>query len=159
MRREKLRGLFDGEEVGDGLLDAVVEDLEVVSAEAFDEATGAVGDGDADVHAIYGDADGRGGLLGLRPGRRRGQEKEKEDSQKWLSHRYSSHSSKWMPLESFQEAPARKWRWRTKAWGSMLSSHSASPGGGCGAAAEPFLAGAAAEAFLACSIQRVFRAW
>jgi len=38
----------------------------------------------------------------------------------------------------------------------MLRSHSASPGGGCGASAEAFLAGVAAEAFFASSIQRVF---
>jgi hypothetical protein len=42
---EKLRGLFDGEEVGDGLLDAVVEELEIFAAKAFDEAAGAVGYG------------------------------------------------------------------------------------------------------------------
>jgi len=68
---QKLRGLFDGEKVGDGLLDLVVEDMEVFAAEAGDEMTGGVGDGDADVDAIDGDADGRGGLLRL-GGRQRG---------------------------------------------------------------------------------------
>jgi hypothetical protein len=62
---EKLRGFFDGQEVGDGLLDVVVEDVEVFAAEAFDEVAGGVGDGDADVDAIDGYSDGWGGFLGL----------------------------------------------------------------------------------------------
>src|SRR5260370_38023921 len=37
---------------------------------------------------------------------------------------YSSHSSRWMPLESFQEAPATKWRWRGKTSGLRLVSQS-----------------------------------
>src|ERR1700738_2199291 len=61
----ELSGLFDGKEVGDGLLDVVVEDVEVFAAEAFDEMAGGVGDGDAEVDAVYGYADGRGGFLRL----------------------------------------------------------------------------------------------
>ena len=56
----ELGGLFDGEEIGDGLLDVVVEDLEVFAAEAGDEMTGGVGYGDADVDAVYGYSDWRG---------------------------------------------------------------------------------------------------
>ena len=60
-----MRGLFDGEKIGDGLLDSVVEELEVFAAEALDEVAGTVCDGDADVHAVYGDADGWRGFLRL----------------------------------------------------------------------------------------------
>jgi hypothetical protein len=62
---EKLRGFFDGQEVGDGLLDVVVEDVEVFAAEAFDEVAGGVGDRDADVDAIDGYSDGPCGFLSL----------------------------------------------------------------------------------------------
>jgi hypothetical protein len=62
-----LSGFFDGEEVGDGLPRIVIEDLEVFSVQTLDEVAGGVGDGDADVYAVYGYADGRG-LLGLRLG-------------------------------------------------------------------------------------------
>jgi len=49
------------------------------------EGPGAVGDGDADVDAVDGDADGRG-LLRLSPGQRGCAEQRKQDSQDWLSH-------------------------------------------------------------------------
>ena len=65
-----MRGLFDGEKIGDGLLDAVVEELEVFPAEALDEMARAVGYGDADVHAVNSDADGRRGFLRLSGGHR-----------------------------------------------------------------------------------------
>ncbi len=76
------------------MLDAVVEELEVFAAEAFDEVAGAVGDGDADVDAVDGDADGRG-LLRLSPGQRGCAEQRKQDSQDWLSHSRAD-SQKWL---------------------------------------------------------------
>ncbi len=51
-------------EIGDGLLDAVVQDVEVFAAEVGDEVALRVGDGDADVDAVDGDLDG-GGLVGV----------------------------------------------------------------------------------------------
>jgi hypothetical protein len=48
------------------LLDVVVEDLEVFAAEAFDEVACGVDDGDAEVDAVYGYADGWSGFLRLR---------------------------------------------------------------------------------------------
>src|SRR5580693_8245556 len=56
-------------EIGDGLLDAVVEDVEVFAAEVGDEVPLGVGDGDADVDAVDGDLDG-GGLVGGLRGRK-----------------------------------------------------------------------------------------
>ena len=69
-QEEKLSRLFDGEEVGDGLLDAVVEELEVFAVKALDEMAGGVGDGDADIYAADSDADGRRGFLRLSGGHR-----------------------------------------------------------------------------------------
>jgi len=66
-----------------GLLDAVVEELEVFAAEAFDEVAGAVGEVRRR-DAVDGDADGRG-LLRLSPGQRGCAEQRKQDSQDWLS--------------------------------------------------------------------------
>jgi hypothetical protein len=61
----ELRGFFDGEEVGDGLLDVVVEEVEVFAAEAGDEVAGGVGDGDAHVYAADVHPDWRSGFLRL----------------------------------------------------------------------------------------------
>ena len=66
----ELRGFFDGEEVGDGLLDVVVEEVEVFAAEAGDEVAGGVGDGDAYVYATDGHPDWRSGFLRLSCGQR-----------------------------------------------------------------------------------------
>jgi len=56
-------------EIGDGLLDAVVQDVEVFAAEVGDEVALRVGDGDAYVDAVDGDLDG-GGLAGVLRGLR-----------------------------------------------------------------------------------------
>lgn len=61
---EDFGGGDDVGEVGDGLLDAVVEDVEVFAGEIRDEVALRVGDDDADVDAVDGDLDG-GGLVGL----------------------------------------------------------------------------------------------
>jgi len=60
---EDLGGLFYGEEIGDGLFDVIVEEMEVFAMQAFDEVAGGIGDRYADVDAVYRDADG-GRLLG-----------------------------------------------------------------------------------------------
>src|SRR4029077_9654984 len=67
---------------------------------------------------------------------------------------HSSHSSMWRPLESFQEAPATKWRWRGKTSGFKMVSQSGTW--------EAVVFGAAvavvfSEIFLASVIQRFFR--
>jgi hypothetical protein len=72
---QELGGLFYWEEVCDGLLYVIVEDLEVFAAEAFDEVACGVGYGDAYAHAIYGDTDWRG-LLSLSLGQRAGAEQK-----------------------------------------------------------------------------------
>ena len=90
------------------MFDAIVEDMEILTTKPRDEMAGGVGYGDADIHAIDGYANGWR-LLSLADGNGRCDQQKQQDSQKWLSHfAYSSHSSKWTPLESFQEAPARK---------------------------------------------------
>ena len=43
-------------EIGDGLLDAVVEDVEVFAAKTINEIAVGIGDDDADVDAIHADA-------------------------------------------------------------------------------------------------------
>jgi hypothetical protein len=49
------------EEIGDGLLGAVVENMEVLTVEASDELTTRVGDDDPNVYAVYADMNvGRG---------------------------------------------------------------------------------------------------
>jgi len=62
----------DGGEVGDGLLDVVVEEVEVFAAEILDEIALGIGDDYADVDAVNGDLDrgglGLGGLLRLGEG-------------------------------------------------------------------------------------------
>ena len=55
-QQQDLRGFRDGREVGDGLLDAVVEDVEVFATQAFDEITVSVGDDYANVDTIDADA-------------------------------------------------------------------------------------------------------
>jgi len=92
-QEHELSRFFDGQEVGDGLLDTVVEDVEIFAAEAGDEMTGRVGDGGADVYAIDGDADGRSGFLRLSTGQRGCEEQKEQDSQDWLSHRGFFRSS------------------------------------------------------------------
>src|SRR6266436_10014365 len=69
---------------------------------------------------------------------------------------YSSHSSRWMPLESFQEAPARKCRWRGKTSGLTWLSQSGTwlAGDSCRSLIA-FLVGF--PAFWTSSIQRVFK--
>src|SRR5262249_5869786 len=57
---EDFGGLDDVGEIGDGLLDAVVEDVEVFAAEVGNEVALGVGDDDANVDAIDGDLDGGG---------------------------------------------------------------------------------------------------
>ena len=61
----ELRGFFDGKEVGDGLLQAIVEDVEILTTKPGNEMARGIGDGDADVDAADGDADGGSGFLRL----------------------------------------------------------------------------------------------
>ena len=63
---QDLSRLVDGEEIRDGLLDTVVEKVEVFAVKTANELPVRVGDDDSDVDAVHADADvgrGLGGLL------------------------------------------------------------------------------------------------
>ena len=60
--QEDLGRPLHAEEIGDGLLGAVVENMEVFTREASDELTARVGDDDADVYAVHVDMNVWGGL-------------------------------------------------------------------------------------------------
>ena len=62
---ERLRGLVNGQKTGDGLLDAVVEDVKIFALQAFREFAGRIGDENADVYAIDVDANGLRLLRGV----------------------------------------------------------------------------------------------
>jgi len=64
-KKEDLGGLVNAKEIGDGLLGAIVEQVEVFAAHAADELAARIGDDNADVDAIYTDANVGGGLGGL----------------------------------------------------------------------------------------------
>jgi hypothetical protein len=55
-----LRRIVHGSEFGDGLLGPVIENVEVCPMQAFDEFAAGVGDNDAYVDALDGEADGWG---------------------------------------------------------------------------------------------------
>jgi len=71
--KEDLSGLVDGQKIGDGLLDAIVEDVEIFPAKASYELAMGVRDEDADVDAIDTDANVRKRLCRLlrKSGRRK----------------------------------------------------------------------------------------
>jgi hypothetical protein len=65
--KQDLGWLVDTKEIGDGLFDAVIEEMKVFTAKTADELPARIGDDDSDVDAVHTDADvGRGldGLLG-----------------------------------------------------------------------------------------------
>ena len=64
---ERLRGFVNGKKTGDGLLDAIVEDMKIFALQAFCEFAGRIGDEDADVYTI--DADANWLLRGVSLGR------------------------------------------------------------------------------------------
>ena len=76
---EDLGGIVVGEESRDGLLDAVIENVEVRFLEAFDEFAAAIGGDDADVDAADFDAN-RGSLWFLCEKKRGKNEKQKKGS-------------------------------------------------------------------------------
>ena len=85
------RGDYVGE-IGDGLLDAVVEDVEIVAVKAFDQVTVRVGHRDRNSHAVNGDTNRRAFGLprfrGLRESERSGHPQNGIASQfanKWAS--------------------------------------------------------------------------
>src|SRR5438874_1890970 len=107
-QQQKLRGFFHGDKVGYGLLDISIEDAKILAAQSFDEVAGRVGYGDTDVHAtdVYTDC---GRFLSLTDEAGCSDQKKRDDSERSPPNFiYSTHSSKCTPLESFQEAPARK---------------------------------------------------
>jgi hypothetical protein len=61
-KKKDLGGLVHAKEIGDGLLGAVVEQVEVFAAHAADELAARIGDDDADVDAIHADANVGSGL-------------------------------------------------------------------------------------------------
>jgi hypothetical protein len=77
---KNLCGIIHGSEVRDGLLRAIIEDAEVFAMQAFNEFATGVGDDDADVDALDGEADGlrRGGRRILRGERKGEEQKERE---------------------------------------------------------------------------------
>jgi len=80
-KEQNLCGIIHGREFGDGLFDAVIENVEVFPAQATHELAAHVGDDDANVYAFDGEADGRG-RGGQRFLRMDGQSKEKKDQPK-----------------------------------------------------------------------------
>jgi hypothetical protein len=70
---QNLGGFVHGEEIRDGLLDAVVEKVEVLAVETTDELATSVGDDDSDANAVYADAYVGSRLIGLlrKTGRRK----------------------------------------------------------------------------------------
>ncbi len=59
-----MRGLLDGGEIGQRLLDLIIEDMEIFAAQTLDELSSSIGDDHRDIDTLYLDADGR--LLLLR---------------------------------------------------------------------------------------------
>ena len=55
---ENLSGFFHGEKVGDGLLDAIIENMKALARQTFDKFSRGIGDEDAHVNAINAYADG-----------------------------------------------------------------------------------------------------
>ena len=53
---QNLGGLVHGEEICDGLLDAVVEQVEVLAMKTADELATSVGDDHSDVYAVHADS-------------------------------------------------------------------------------------------------------
>ena len=64
-QEKNLGGFVNAEKIGDGLLDAVVENVEIFAAKASDELPLRIGDEDADVDAVNADADVGSGLSRL----------------------------------------------------------------------------------------------
>ena len=57
-QHEGLRRFLNGQKIGDGLLDAVIEDVKIFALQAFDKLSGGIANRNADVDAIDADADG-----------------------------------------------------------------------------------------------------
>ena len=55
-QHEGLRGFLNGQKIGDGLLDAVIEDVKIFALQAFDKFSGGIANRNADVNAIDADA-------------------------------------------------------------------------------------------------------
>jgi hypothetical protein len=63
---QNLRGFLDLEKIGDGLLGAVVEEMEIFAVQSANELSARIGDDDSDVNAVDTDANvgrRRDGLL------------------------------------------------------------------------------------------------
>ena len=92
---QDLGGFVDGEEIRDGLLDAVVEKVEVFAVQAADELSARVGDDDSDVDAVHTDADVGSRLDGLlRKSGRRKQENAR-DKKNCAASRGKKHGPIW----------------------------------------------------------------
>ena len=90
---QDLRGIIHGSEFGDGLLDPVIENVEVFPMQAFDEFAAHVGDDDADIDAFDGEADGWGRgewrFLGAkREFREQKDQQEKQEQSDWDGTRF-----------------------------------------------------------------------
>ena len=56
-----MRGLLDGSEIGQGLLDLIIEDMEILAAQTLHELSRSISGDHPHIDTIYADADG--GLL------------------------------------------------------------------------------------------------
>jgi hypothetical protein len=73
---QNLGGFVHGEEIRDGLLNAVVEQVEVLAVKTADELATSVGDDDPDVDAVYADSYVGSRLVGLLRGSGRREQKD-----------------------------------------------------------------------------------
>lgn len=107
--KKDLRRFVYAEEIRDGLLDAVVENVEIFAAEAADELSAGAGDEDSNVDAVNADANvGRalGRLLGKSGGLKQGGASDKKGGAVSMGkeHDANSHGS---PAAERTEAPFR----------------------------------------------------
>ncbi len=92
---QDLSGLVNAEEIGDALLGAVVEQVEIFAVQAADELAARVGDNDAHVDAIHTDANIGRRLDGLLRKRGRREQEDARDKKSGSATRGKKHGPIW----------------------------------------------------------------